>query len=137
MKSGRTSAPRRPQAVQVKRGWRRGKLNKIATQAGRAGHRKSNCCIKAGSAAGQTAQAEPGEFANFLAISHADCSPSAGGSPTGSAGASTGSAEMTGSCSGSATASTGSAETAGSCSGATSMAGLGVGSAVGSTLGVV
>ena len=65
--------------------------------------------------------AEPGEFANFLAVSYAVCSPSAGG----------------GSATGSAGASTGSAETTGSCSGATSTAGLGVGSGVGSTLGVV
>jgi hypothetical protein len=64
--------------------------------------------------------AEPGEFANFLAVSYAGCSPSAGGAATGSAGASTGSAETTGSC-----------------SGATSTAGLGVGSGVGSALGVI
>ena len=64
--------------------------------------------------------AEPGEFANFLAVSYAGCSPPAGGAATGSAGASIGSAETTGSC-----------------SGATSTAGLGVGSGVGSTLGVV
>jgi hypothetical protein len=42
---------------------------------------------------------EPTEFANFIAVSYAGCSPWAGGSAT--AGASTGSAEtMTGSCSG-------------------------------------
>ena len=61
------------------------------------------------------------EFATFLAVSYAGCSPSAGG----------------GSATGSAGASTGSAETTGSCSGAASTAGLGVGSGVGSTLGVV
>ena len=64
-----------------------------------------------------TAQPKPGEFANFLAVSYAVCSPSAGG----------------GSATGSAGASTGSAETTGSCSGATSTAGLGVGSGFGST----
>ena len=61
------------------------------------------------------------EFATFLAVSYAGCSPSAGG----------------GAATGSAGASTGSAETTGSCSGAASTAGLGAGSRVGSTLGVV